>query len=40
MVHDGERQVRPPYFSARFLKSGKGLRRSALVDQVAVNIDE
>jgi hypothetical protein len=40
MVHDRESQVRPPYFSARFFQPGKCLRGSALVDQVAVNIDE
>src|SRR6267378_4050987 len=40
LVHNGERQVGPPHFAARFLQAGKRLRRGAFMDEMAVNINQ
>src|SRR5437016_3177236 len=40
MVHHGESEIRTADFAALRAETGKGLGRSALVDQVAVNVDD
>src|SRR5579859_116102 len=40
VIHYGESEIGAAYFAAFRFESGEGLRRSAFVDEVAVNIDE
>src|SRR5215213_6678600 len=40
MVHSRERQVRPPYFTSREPQALKGLRRSDLVYEMQVYVEE
>jgi hypothetical protein len=40
MVHHGEGEIRAADFAAFGVKPSEGLRRSALVNEVAVNIDD
>ena len=40
MIHDGKREIGTPHRPSRRFQSGKGLRGSAFVNQMAVNIDQ